>query len=157
MPKLRSGSYFPDWLLEPRRRAEKALVAVVAEAYVAGVSTRRVDGLVQSMGIDGISKSQVSEMARSLDAQVEAFRSRPLDAGPYTYVAVDALTQQVREGGRIVNVACAVAYRGQRRRAPGGAGHRRVHHRDRGGLDGVPAGPGGPGPGRSVPRRLRRP
>ena len=61
------------------------------------------------MGIDGISKSQVSEMARSLDAQVEAFRSRPLDAGPYTYVAVDALTQRVREGGRIVNVACAVA------------------------------------------------
>jgi putative transposase len=109
IPKLRSGSYFPDWLLEPRRRAEKALVAVVAEAYVAGVSTRRVDGLVQSMGIDGISKSQVSEMARSLDAQVEAFRSRPLDAGPYTYVAVDALTQRVREGGRIVNVACAVA------------------------------------------------
>jgi transposase-like protein len=109
IPKLRSGSYFPDWLLEPRRRAEKALVAVVAEAYVAGVSTRRVDGLVQSMGIDGISKSQVSEMARSLDAQVEAFRSRPLDAGPYTYLAVDALTQRVREGGRIVNVACAVA------------------------------------------------
>ncbi|HEX6596665.1 MAG TPA: transposase, partial [Acidimicrobiales bacterium] len=65
--------------------------------------------LVQSMGIDGISKSQVSEMARSLDAQVEAFRSRPLDAGPYTYVAVDALTQRVREGGRIVNVACAIA------------------------------------------------
>jgi transposase-like protein len=109
VPKLRHGSYLPDWLLDPRRRAEKALVAVVAEAYVAGVSTRRVDGLVQSMGIDGISKSQVSDMARSLDAQVEAFRSRPLDAGPSTYVAVDALTQRVREGGRIVNVACAIA------------------------------------------------
>ncbi len=109
VPKLRSGSYFPDWLLEPRRRAEKALVAVVAEAYVAGVSTRRVDALVQSMGIDGISKSQVSEMARSLDAAVDAFRSRPLDAGPYAYVAIDALTQKVREEGRIVNIACAVA------------------------------------------------
>ena len=120
VPKLRSGSYFPEWLLEPRRRAEKALVAVVTEAYVAGVSTRRVDGLVQSMGIDGISKSQVSEMARSLDVVVEAFRSRPLDAGPYTYVAVDALTQRVREGGRIVNVACVVAT------AVNGDGHREV-------------------------------
>jgi putative transposase len=109
IPKLRSGSYFPDWLIEPRRRAERALVAVVAQCYVEGVSTRRVDDVVRSMGIDGISKSQVSELATSLDEVVAAFRNRPLDAGPYTYVWVDALTQKVREGGRIVNVALVVA------------------------------------------------
>ncbi len=109
IPKLRTGSYFPDWLVEPRRRAERALVAVVAQCYVEGVSTRRVDDVVRSMGIDGISKSQVSELAKSLDETVSAFRNRPLDAGPYTYVWVDALTQKVREGGRIVNVAVVVA------------------------------------------------
>ena len=109
IPKLRQGSYFPDWLLQPRRRVERAMVAVIAEAYLAGVSTRRVDGLVQAMGIEGISKSQVSEMVKSLDEQVNAFRNRPLDAGPYTYVWVDALTQRCREGGRIVNVVTAIA------------------------------------------------
>ena len=109
IPKLRTSSYFPDWLIEPRRRAERALVAVVAQCYVEGVSTRRVDDVVKSMGIDGISKSQVSELAKSLDEVVTAFRNRPLDAGPYTYVWVDALTQKVREGGRIVNVAVVVA------------------------------------------------
>jgi transposase-like protein len=77
VPKLREGSYFPDWLLEPRRRAERALVSVVAESYVKGVSTRRVDGLVQSMGIEGISKFQVSEMAKNLERTVEDFRHRP--------------------------------------------------------------------------------
>jgi putative transposase len=109
IPKLRQGSYFPGWLLEPRRRAEQAMVAVVAQCYVEGVSTRRVDDVVKAMGIEGISKSQVSELAKSLDVIVEAFRTRPLDAGPYTYVWVDALTQKVREGGRIVNVACVIA------------------------------------------------
>lgn len=109
VPKLRSGSYFPDWLLEPRRRAEKALVAVVADCYLRGVSTRRVDKLVQTMGIEGISKSQVSRMAGELDEMVTEFRNRPLDNGPYTYVWADALTQKVREGGRIVNVAVVIA------------------------------------------------
>ncbi len=109
LPKLRTGSYFPDWLLERRRRAERALVAVVAECYVRGVSTRRVEGLVKTLGIEGISKSQVSELAKSLDEGVEAFRSRPLDAGPYTYVWLDALSMKVREGGRIVNLAAVVA------------------------------------------------
>lgn len=109
IPKLRQASYFPGWLLEPRRRAERAMVQVVAQAYVAGVSTRRVEGLVQSMGIAGISKSQVSEMAKELDHMVEEFRSRPLDAGPYTYVWIDALMQRCREGGRVVNVATAIA------------------------------------------------
>ena len=111
IPKLRAGSYFPDWLLERRRRWEQALVQVIAECYVRGVSTRRVDGLVKTLGIDGISKSQVSAMAKSLDPIVEAFRNRPLDAGPYRYVWIDALVIKCREGGRIVNVAlvCATA------------------------------------------------
>lgn len=105
IPKLREGSYFPSWLLEPRRRAEQALVQVIADCYLAGVSTRRVDKLVKQLGLEGISKSKVSELAKSLDETVEGWRSRPLDASPYTYVWMDALTQKVREGGRIVNVA----------------------------------------------------
>jgi putative transposase len=109
IPKLREGSYYPGWLLEPRRRAERALVAVVAECYVRGVSTRRVEGLVQTLGIEHLSKSQVSRMATELDVEVTAFRSRPLDGGPYTYVSLDAMTQKVRESGRIVNVAVVIA------------------------------------------------
>jgi len=79
IPKVREGSYFPDFLLEPRRRAEQALVSVVADAYLQGVSTRKVDKLVRSMGLDGISRTQVSEMAKSLDEKVDSFRHRPLD------------------------------------------------------------------------------
>src|SRR3989449_10593266 len=79
VPKLREGSYFPEWLLEPRRRAERAFVQVVAECYVRGVSTRRVEGLVAQLGIERISKSRVSEMAKELDGAVEAFRTRPLE------------------------------------------------------------------------------
>lgn len=109
IPKLRQGSYFPDWLLEPRRRSERALVSVIADCYLRGVSTRRVDKLVKTLGIEGISKSQVSRMAAELDEVVTEFRNRPLDAGPYTYVWADALTQRVREGGRIVNVAVVIA------------------------------------------------
>jgi putative transposase len=109
VPKLREGTYFPEWLLEPRRRAERAFVQVVAESYVRGVSTRRVEGLVAQLGIERISKSRVSEMAKELDEAVEAFRTRPLDGGPYTYVWLDALTQKVREDGRIANVAALVA------------------------------------------------
>src|SRR5690349_1484456 len=90
IPKLRSGSYFPEWLLERRRRAEQALISVVATSYLLGVSTRRVEKLVAQLGIAQLSKSQVSEMAKSLDEQVEAFRSRPLDAGPYTFLWLDA-------------------------------------------------------------------
>jgi putative transposase len=109
VPKLREGSYYPEWLLTPRRRAEQALVTVVAQAYVEGVSTRRVDDLVKAMGIEGISRSEVSRMAAELDGKVAAFRDRPLDAGPYRYVWVDALTQKVREGGRVVNVSVVIA------------------------------------------------
>src|SRR5438270_8017258 len=109
IPKLRSGSYFPDWLLERRRRAERALTTVVATCYLLGVSTRRMEKLVESLGITRLSKSQVSEMAKDLDAQVADFRHRPLDAGPYTFVAADALVLKVREGGRVVNVHALVA------------------------------------------------
>ena len=109
IPKLRSGSYFPDWLLERRRRAEAALTSVVATCYLLGVSTRRMEKLVGSLGITRLSRSQVSEMARDLDEQVEAFRTRPLDAGPYTFAAADALVLKVREGGRVVNVHALLA------------------------------------------------
>lgn len=107
IPKLRSGSYFPDWLLERRKRAERALTSVVATCYLLGVSTRRMEKLVESLGITSLSKSQVSMMARDLDAQVEAFRTRPLDQGPYTFVAADALVLKVRENGRVVNAISA--------------------------------------------------
>ncbi len=109
VPKLRQGSYFPEWLLEPRRRAERALAEVVVEAYVLGVSTRRVENLVEAMGLKSMSKSQVSRLAEELDVLVGEFRTRPLDGSPYTYVWVDALSQKCREGGRIVNVATVVA------------------------------------------------
>ncbi|MGG5753930.1 IS256 family transposase [Zafaria sp. Z1313] len=109
VPKLRQGSYFPDWLLERRRRAEAALTTVVATSYLLGVSTRRMEKLVETLGITRLSKSQVSLMAQDLDTQVEAFRTRPLDAGPYTFVAADALVLKVREGGRVVNVHAMVA------------------------------------------------
>ncbi|WP_196763773.1 transposase, partial [Mycobacterium avium] len=104
VPKLRKGTYFPDWLLERRKRAESALITVVADCYLAGVSTRRMDKLVKTLGIDSLSKSQVSRMATDLDEHVEAVRHRPLDsAGPIAFVAADALTRKVREGGRVVN------------------------------------------------------
>lgn len=109
IPKLREGTYYPVWLLEHRRRAEQALASVVAQCYVEGVSTRRVDDLVKAMGIDGMSPSQVSRLAATLDAKVAEFRNRPLDAGPYRYVWIDALTQKVREGGRVVNVSAVIA------------------------------------------------
>jgi transposase-like protein len=107
VPKLREGSYFPDWLLQPRRRAEQALVSVVADAYLAGVSTRRVEKLVQQLGIERMSKSQVSRLAQSLDQIVEDFRTRPLDGAPYPYLTLDALVVKCRERGRTVNV-CVV-------------------------------------------------
>ncbi len=109
VPKLRSGVYSPEFLLQPRRRAEQALVAVVCQAYVEGVSTRRVDDLVKAMGIEGISRSEVSRMAAELDAKVAEFRDRPLDAGPYRYLWIDGVTQKVREGGRVVNVTAVIA------------------------------------------------
>ena len=108
IPKHREGSYFPS-LLEPRRRSERALLAVIQQAYVEGVSTRRVDDLVKALGCEGISKSQVSRICQELDVVVDGFMGRPLDAGPYPYLWLDALTQKVREAGRIVNVSVVVA------------------------------------------------
>lgn len=109
IPKLRQGSYFPDWLIAPRRRAEKALVAAICDAYLAGVSTRRVDKLVRSLGIEGISRSQVSEIAKGLDEAVEAFRARPL-SGPFPYVWLDALVVRCRDDAmRMAGVCCMVA------------------------------------------------
>ena len=107
-PKLREGSYFPS-LLEPRRRSERALLAVIQQAYVEGVSTRRVDDLVKALGCEGISKSQVSRICQELDVVVDGFLGRPLDGGPYPYLWLDGLTQKVREDGRIVNVSVVVA------------------------------------------------
>ncbi|WP_300641897.1 IS256 family transposase [Nocardioides sp.] len=121
IPKLRKGTYFPEWLLERRKRAETALITVVADCYLAGVSTRRMDKLVKTLGIDALSKSQVSRMAAELDEHVEQFRHRPLDAaGPFTFVAADALTMKVREGGRVINAAVLLAT------GVNGDGHREV-------------------------------
>jgi putative transposase len=109
IPKLRQGSYFPDWLLTRRKRAERALTSVVATCYPLGVSTRRMERLVESLDVTSLSKSQVSAMAAELDEAVAAFRTRPLDAGPYTFVAADALVLKVRENGRVVGVHTLIA------------------------------------------------
>ena len=108
IPKIREGSYFPT-LLEPRRRSERALLAVIQQAYVEGVSTRRVDDLIKALGCDGISKSQVSRICQELDEVVESFLGRSLHGQAYPYLWLDALTQKVREAGRIVNVSVVVA------------------------------------------------
>jgi putative transposase len=107
VPRVRDGSYFPR-LLEPRKRAERALVAVVQEAYVQGVSTRRVDQVVQALGLEGISASQVSRLCKVLDDEVERFRARPLTAA-YPYVWLDATFVKVRENGRVVSQAVVLA------------------------------------------------
>jgi len=108
IPKLRQGTYYPEFPGH-RRRAERALASVVATSYLLGVSTRRVEKLAAALGVTGLSKSQVSLMAAELDEMAEGFRSRPLDAGPYTFAWIDALTQKVREGGRTVNVHALIA------------------------------------------------
>jgi len=108
IPRVRDGSYFPS-LLEPRRRAERALLAVIQEAYVQGVSTRRVDDVVRTLGIASISKSEVSRICAGLDAEVAAFRSRSLGDEAYPYVWFDATYLKVREAGRVVSMAVLVA------------------------------------------------
>ena len=107
VPRVREGGYVPGWL-EPRKRAEQALVAVVREAYVRGVSTRKVDDLVKALGLDGISKSQVSRLCQSLDEEVERFRNRPLE-GVFPYVWLDATFVKARDGGRVVSQAVVIA------------------------------------------------
>src|SRR5579883_3676879 len=107
IPKLRKGSYFPGFL-EPRRMAEKALAAVIQEAYVQGVSTRSVDDLVKAMGMSGISKSQVSRLCGEIDDKIKTFLTRPLE-GDWPYVWLDATYLKVRQDGRIVSVAVIIA------------------------------------------------
>ncbi|MET3587345.1 transposase-like protein [Pseudorhizobium tarimense] len=107
IPKLRTGSYFPSFL-EPRRMAEKALTAVIQEAYIQGVSTRSVDDLVKAMGMSGISKSQVSRLCEEIDDKVKAFLDRPIE-GEWPYLWIDATYLKVRRGGRIVSVAVIIA------------------------------------------------
>src|SRR5947208_4927727 len=107
IPKLRKGSYFPGFL-EPRRLAEKALTAVVQEAYVQGISTRSVDDLVKALGMTGISKSQVSRLCEEIDERVNAFVERPLE-GDWPYLWIDATYVKVRQNGRIVSVATIIA------------------------------------------------
>jgi transposase-like protein len=107
IPKLRTGSYFPSFL-DPRRASEKALVAVIQEAYIQGVSTRSVDDLVKSMGMTGISKSQVSRLCEDIDGRVKTFLDRPIE-GSWPYLWIDATYVKVREGGRIVSVAVIIA------------------------------------------------
>jgi len=120
IPRVRKGSYFPEWLLQRRRRSERALVQVVTESYVRGVSTRRVEGLVRALGLEGMNKSKVSELAKDLDSLVEGFRNRPLDSGPYTFVWLDAMTQRCREDGHVVNVVTVIAS------GVNGDGHREI-------------------------------
>src|SRR6266498_4120250 len=107
IPKVTAGTYFPS-LLEPRRRVERALHAVVCEAYVKGISTRKVDDLVRALGMDGISRSEVSRICKELDREVEAFLSRPID-GEHPYVWLDATFHKVREAGRVISMATVVA------------------------------------------------
>ena len=144
-PETPPGGLLARVLAQPRRRAEQALVAVVCQAYVEGVSTRRVDDLVKAMGIEGISKSEVSRLAAELDGVVAEFKERPLDGGPYRYLWIDALTQRVREGGRVVNVSAviATAVNAEGRREI--VGFDIVTTEDTAAVDGVPAWPGGPG------------
>ena len=155
--KLREGSYFPGWLLERRRRAESALVSVVATSYLLGVSTRRMEKLVETLGVTRLSRSQVSEMAKDLDSQVEAFRTRPLDAGPYTFVAADALVLKVRESGRTVNVHALLATWGERRRLSGDSGPARHFRRGRCRLARLLPRPGRPRLNWGCPGHQRRP
>ena len=149
VPKLRTGSYFPDWLLERRKRAESALITVLADAYLAGVCTRRMDKLVGALGISSLSKSQVSRMAAELDEHVASFRNRPLgDAGPL----------HLRGGRRPDNEGPSRRSRGQcggpdghwgqRRRTSRGPGPAGSHLRERSSVERVPRRPGCPRPGR---------
>jgi transposase-like protein len=108
IPRVRDGSYLPS-LVEPRRRAERALLAVIQEAYVLGVSTRRVEDLVETLGITTMSKSQVSRICAALDAEVEVFRGRSLEGEDHPYLWLDATYVKVRDGGRVVNMAALVA------------------------------------------------
>ncbi len=155
IPKLRKGSYFPGFL-EPRRLAEKAIAAVVQEAYVQGVSTRSVDDLVRAMGMDGISKSQVSRLCEEIDEKVKPFLGRPIE-GDWPYVWLDATYLKVRRGGRIVSIAVVDRHRRQQRRPARSARPRHLPLGSRDVLGRVPAQAGAARPARRQARHLRRP
>src|ERR671925_335236 len=138
IPKIRQGSYFPSFL-EPRRRSEQALLSVVQQAYVCGVSTRRVDQLVESLGLR-ISKSEVSRICQALDEHVDAFRTRPLE-GRYPYLFLDAKVEKVRDGGRVVNKALVIAHGVHETGRREILSDRRWRGRDRGFLERLPQGP----------------
>ena len=152
IPKLRKGSYFPSFL-EPRRMAEKALTAVIQEAYIKGVSTRSVDDLVQAMGMTGISKSQVSRLCEEIDGKVKAFLERPIEGDwPYLWIDAKGPSRGAHRVGRRHH-----RHRRQRRRKARGAGHGDRHLGGRADLDGVPAQADAPGAARRQARRLRCP
>jgi putative transposase len=130
IPKLRKGTYFPDFL-EPRRTAEKAMTAVIQEAYVQGLSTRSVDDLVKAMGMSGVSKSQVSRLCGEIDERVNAFLNRPLE-GEWPYLWLDATYIRVRRSGRIVSVSGHSGRGGQSGWPQRGSGHCRPAQRGRG-------------------------
>jgi transposase-like protein len=156
IPRLRKGSYFPGFL-EPRRMAEKALTAVIQEAYIQGVSTRSVDELVKAMGMSGVSKSQVSRLCEEIDQRVKAFLDRPIE-GDWPYLWIDATYVKVRQAGRIVSVAVIVAVgvnSDGRREVLGMDIDRPVRGRDL--LDRLPAQAGPTRPARRQTRRVRRP
>ncbi len=117
IPRLRQGSYFPEWLMERRRRSEQALISVVATSYLLGVSTRRVEKLAETLGINSLSKSQVLDLAKSMDGAVES-RSRPLDAEPCRLLQADAMTVRVREGGRTALTRARISAEHRRGRHP---------------------------------------
>jgi putative transposase len=117
VPRVRDSSYFPS-LLEPRRRAERALAAVVQEAYVHGVSTRKVDDLVRALGMTGVSKSRVSKLCEELDEEIERFRGRQLE-GSYPYVWLDATYLKARQDGRVASIAVVIAVGSRERVARG--------------------------------------
>ncbi len=157
IPKLREGSYFPDWLLEPRRRAEQALVSVVADATWPASPRGGSRSSCRRSGSSGCSKSQVSRMAKQLDEMVEAFRTRPLEGAPYPYLRLDALAVKFREGGRIVNVCVVHAVAVNARGLPRVLGLDVVTSRGRRRLARLPARPRRPRPGRRPAGDLRRP
>lgn len=155
IPKLRSGSYFPSFL-EPRRLTEKALTAVIQEAYIQGVSTRSVDDLVQAMGGTGVSKSQVSRLCAEIDERVGAFLNRPLE-GDWPYLWIDATYVKTRQAGRIVSVRSDHRGGCQRRWPTRSAGHGHRGVRGRSVLDRLPASAGAPWLARRKTGHLRQP
>ena len=155
VPKLRQGTYFPSFL-EPRRLTERALTAVIQEAWIGGMSTRKVDELVQALGMTGISKSQVSALCQDIDERVDSFLERPLE-GEWPYLWLDATHLKVRKGGRVVSVAAIIASGVKPGRAAGNSGLGAGRLRSASVLGGFPAPLAPAGLERGPADHLRRP